>query len=104
MNLEKRVIMHIVWKYIRPLRWWVALALLLAGLTATLSLVDPLIFGKIIDQYVNPDNKPSSAAYSGSFVVAPSGDGLCLGSQAGKDVPGLCLDARRTKVRNAGFQ
>ena len=68
MNLEERVIMHIIWKYIRPLRWWVALTLLLAGLAQTLSLVDPLIFGRIIDQYaLNPDNKPDSVLIQGAL-------------------------------------
>lgn len=60
--------MHIIWKYIRPLRWWVALSLLLAGLAQTLTLVDPLIFGLIIDQYVlNPDNKPDAVLVRGAL-------------------------------------
>ena len=60
--------MHIIWKYVRPLRWWVALVLLLAGLAQTLSLVDPLIFGRIIDQYaLNPDNKPDSVLIQGAL-------------------------------------
>ncbi|HET9532805.1 MAG TPA: ABC transporter ATP-binding protein [Blastocatellia bacterium] len=60
--------MHIIWKYIHPLRWWVALCLLLAGLAQILTLVDPLIFGIIIDQYaLNPDNKPDSALVRGAL-------------------------------------
>jgi len=60
--------MHIIWKYIRPLRWWVALSLLLAGLAQILTLIDPLIFGRIIDQYaLNPDNKPDSVLVRGAF-------------------------------------
>lgn len=68
--------MHIMWKYISPLRWWVALSLLLAGLAQILTLVDPLIFGMIIDQYaLNPDNKPDSELVRGALwwlVVAAS--------------------------------
>jgi len=30
--------MHIIWKYIRPLRWWVALSLLLAAVAQILIL------------------------------------------------------------------
>ncbi|HEY7913114.1 MAG TPA: ABC transporter ATP-binding protein, partial [Blastocatellia bacterium] len=60
--------MQILWKYIRPLRWWVALSLLLAGLAQVLTLVDPLIFGIIIDQYaLNPDNKPDDALVRGAL-------------------------------------
>ncbi len=60
--------MHILWKYLRSLRWWVALSLLLAGLAQTLTLVDPLIFGRIIDQYaLNPDNKPDEVLVRGAL-------------------------------------
>jgi len=60
--------MDIIWKYIRPLRWWVALSLLLAGLAQTLTLIDPLIFGRIIDQYaLNPDNKPDTVLVRGAL-------------------------------------
>src|ERR1044072_2552480 len=60
--------MHILWNYLRPLRWLVALSLLLAGLAQILTLVDPLIFGRIIDQYaLNPDNKPDAVLVRGAL-------------------------------------
>ncbi|MGH8195116.1 MAG: ABC transporter ATP-binding protein, partial [Woeseiaceae bacterium] len=60
--------MHIIWKYVRPLRWWVALSLLLAGTAQILTLVDPLIFGIIIDRYaLNPDNKPDDVLIRGAL-------------------------------------
>ena len=43
--------MHILWTYLKPHRALVALALLLAGVAQVLALVDPIIFGKIIDDY-----------------------------------------------------
>ena len=43
--------MSILWKYLRPHRNLVFLALVLAGLTQLLVLTDPVIFGKIIDDY-----------------------------------------------------
>ncbi|UYQ90984.1 ABC transporter ATP-binding protein/permease [Chitinophaga horti] len=43
--------MKTIWKYFKEQRWRVALALLLAGIAQLLSLVDPIIFGKIIDDY-----------------------------------------------------
>lgn len=67
--------MHIIWRYIRPLRWWVVLSLVLAGVAQILTLVDPLIFGVIVDEYVlNPDNKPDDVLVRGAvwwlFVAA----------------------------------
>jgi ATP-binding cassette subfamily B protein len=50
--------MKILWTYLKPYHWWILLALLLAGIGQILSLYDPIIFGKIIDQYaLNPGNK-----------------------------------------------
>lgn len=43
--------MRIIWKYLEPQRWLIAVALVLAGASQLLNLVDPLIFGKIIDDY-----------------------------------------------------
>ncbi|MBC3787034.1 ABC transporter ATP-binding protein [Spirosoma utsteinense] len=43
--------MHILWKYLKPYRWLAVLALLLAGVAQVLALVDPVIFGKLIDNY-----------------------------------------------------
>jgi ATP-binding cassette subfamily B protein len=50
--------MKILWKYLRPQKWLIALSLLLAGISQLLNLVDPLIFGKIIDEYATkPGNR-----------------------------------------------
>jgi ATP-binding cassette subfamily B protein len=50
--------MEILWTYLKPYRSWIILALLLAAIAQVLSLYDPVIFGKIIDQYtLNPGNK-----------------------------------------------
>jgi ATP-binding cassette subfamily B protein len=43
--------MHILWTYLRPHRRLAALALLLAAISQVLALVDPIIFGRIIDDY-----------------------------------------------------
>ncbi|NII24464.1 ABC transporter ATP-binding protein [Pseudoflavitalea sp. X16] len=48
--------MHILWKYLRPQRWLVLFALLLAAVAQVLSLIDPVIFGKIIDDYASQIN------------------------------------------------
>ena len=50
--------MDILWTYLKPYRSWIILALFLAAIAQVLSLYDPVIFGKIIDQYtLNPGNK-----------------------------------------------
>lgn len=51
--------MHILWKYFRQQRWRVFVALLLAGIAQLLSLIDPIIFGKIIDDYATNPGKLS---------------------------------------------
>jgi ATP-binding cassette subfamily B protein len=43
--------MHVLWNYLKPQRGLVALALLLAAASQILALVDPIIFGKIMDDY-----------------------------------------------------
>ncbi len=45
--------MKTLWKYLRPQQGMVFLSLLLAGAAQLLNLTDPLIFGKIIDDYAN---------------------------------------------------
>lgn len=58
--------MKILWNYLKPHKWWVIAALLLAGASQVLSMVDPLIFGRIVDDYAsNPNNRPQSELVQG---------------------------------------
>lgn len=51
--------MRILWIYLRPFRHLVVLALVLATAAQLLTLADPIIFGKIIDDYAgNPGRLP----------------------------------------------
>ncbi len=60
--------MQILWRYLRPLRWQVSLSLLLAGIAQILELVDPLILGRIIDQYaLNPNSRPEGELVRGAL-------------------------------------
>ncbi|MBZ2209840.1 ABC transporter ATP-binding protein [Massilia soli] len=58
--------MPILWSYLRP-HWRLAgLALLLATVSQVLALVDPIIFGKIVDEYaINRSGKTEQALISG---------------------------------------
>ncbi len=46
--------MRILWNYLKPHRALVILSLILAGVSQVLALLDPIIFGKIIDKYATP--------------------------------------------------
>jgi ATP-binding cassette subfamily B protein len=58
--------MKILWKYLKPHRHFIFLSLLLAGCAQLLNLLDPIIFGKIIDDYAtNKLNLPENELISG---------------------------------------
>lgn len=58
--------MKVIWKYLQPQKWLILVALILAGISQLLSLIDPVIFGKIIDDYaLNPANLPEEVLVSG---------------------------------------
>jgi ATP-binding cassette subfamily B protein len=60
--------MKILWTYLKPYRWWIVLALSLAGISQILSLYDPVIFGKIIDNYaLNPGKLPEEQLVNGAM-------------------------------------
>jgi ATP-binding cassette, subfamily B, bacterial len=43
--------MKILWNYLRPYKWLIALALFLAAVNQVFSMLDPFFFGKLIDNY-----------------------------------------------------
>src|SRR4051812_1683458 len=43
--------MKIFWNYLKPYKWMASLSLVLAALAQALGFLDPVIFGKIIDNY-----------------------------------------------------
>src|SRR4051794_36927908 len=45
--------MKILLEYLKPFKWLVALALLLAAINQSFSMLDPYIFGKMYDKYAN---------------------------------------------------
>jgi len=52
--------MRVLWSYLQPHRGLVLLSLLLAGASQVLALLDPVIFGRIIDNYATPPYTLSS--------------------------------------------
>ncbi len=51
--------MRILWKYLKPERRLIFFALILATVAQLLTLIDPIIFGKIIDDYATTPNTMS---------------------------------------------
>ena len=68
--------MRILWNYLQEQKWWVILALVLAGIAQLLSLTDPIIFGKIIDNYatnnkgLNEQQRVQGVLYWLSIAIA----------------------------------
>ncbi|MES3022124.1 MAG: ABC transporter ATP-binding protein [Pseudomonadota bacterium] len=62
--------MHILWTYLRPHGALAALALLLAGASQVLALIDPIIFGTIIDDYaINRAGKTDEELVRGVLLL-----------------------------------
>ncbi len=60
--------MRTLLRYLWPLRRLVVLSLLLAAATQVLTLIDPVIFGRIVDEYaLNPDGKDEASLTRGAI-------------------------------------
>ena len=58
--------MYILWSYLKPHGRLVILALFLAAISQVLALIDPIILGKIIDEYaIRPAGKTDQQVVSG---------------------------------------
>jgi len=71
--------MHILWKYLKPERTLVVLTLFLAATSQVLIMIDPLIFGKIIDDFAtNRFNKTHQELVSGVLFWLGVAIGIAL--------------------------
>lgn len=58
--------MQVLWKYLKPFRWLTVLSMVLAALSQALNFYDPVIFGKILDNFaLRPATKTESELISG---------------------------------------
>lgn len=58
--------MKIFWSYLKPYKWTAVLSLALAAIAQALSFLDPIIFGKIIDNYaLHPGTKTEKELVTG---------------------------------------
>ena len=77
--------MKILWKYLKPQKWLIVVALVMAGISQLLNLVDPLIFGKIIDDYaLNPLHLPEETLVAGVLFWLGIAIGIALLSRLAK--------------------
>ncbi len=77
--------MRMLWKYLKP-QWRLAtMALLLAGLSQILALVDPIIFGKLIDEYASQKGiKPDDELVRGALTLLALAVIVALASRAAR--------------------
>lgn len=94
--------MRILRQYLRPLRGWLLLSLLLAGVAEVLDLVDPMILGRIIDQYVlNPAQLPAAQLVRGALGWLLVALAVALVARLASTVQGYLL---QFIVQSAGMQ
>ena len=101
--------MHILWTYLRPHGKLALLALLLAAVSQVLALVDPIIFGKIIDGYaVNPGDKSEEELISGVLRLLGLAVGVAVLSRLAKTlqeyVTRLVVQKLGTQIFNDGLR
>lgn len=84
--------MDTLWQYLSPLRWRVLLALALAALAQLLELVDPLILGRIIDDFVlNPNNLSESERVQGAILWLLAAVGIAFFARLAKTLQDYVL-------------
>lgn len=71
--------MPILWRYLKAYRWLAGLALTLAGVAQVLALLDPIIFGNLIDEYAtNPGQKTEPEKVTGVLHLLALAVGVAI--------------------------
>lgn len=74
--------MTLIYTYLKPYRAWIFLAMLLAGIAQVLFLYDPIIFGKIIDNYaMEPTQETREDSINGVLRLLALAIGIALAAQ-----------------------
>ena len=78
--------MHLLWSYLRHYRWLVVLALVLATTNQVFSLLDPLIFRHVIDEYATRYSEYTTAEFfRGVSVLLAAAVGVAFVSRVAKN-------------------
>ncbi len=101
--------MHILWTYLQPHRKLALLALLLAAASQVLALIDPIIFGKIIDGYaIHRGDKTDEELVSGVLQLLGLAVGVAVASRLAKAlqeyVTRLIVQKLGTQIFNDGLR
>lgn len=101
--------MNILWKYLQPHRKLALLALLLAAASQVLALIDPIIFGKIIDDYaINRGDKTDEQLVTGVLQLLGLAVGVAVLSRLAKAlqeyVTRLIVQKLGTQIFNDGLR
>lgn len=71
--------MKIIWKYLKPFKGLIFLAMGLAAIAQVLELIDPIIFGKIIDNFaVNTEGRSQEELVRGALRLLALAVGIAL--------------------------
>jgi ABC-type multidrug transport system fused ATPase/permease subunit len=93
--------MRIIWKYLKPFRKWIFIAMSLAAIAQILELIDPIIFGKIIDNFtVNIEGRSEDELVGGVLRLLALAIGIAL--IASWPTPSLII-LHDLQFRNLGF-
>ena len=77
--------MRILWIYLRPQRYLILLSLVLATIAQLLTLIDPIIFGKIIDDYaLAPASKPEQELINGVIYWLAIAIGIAMAARVAR--------------------
>jgi ATP-binding cassette subfamily B protein len=101
--------MHILWTYLRPHSRLALLALVLAAAGQILALVDPIIFGTIIDKYaIHRGSKTSDELVHGVLMLLGLAVVVAVASRAAKAlqeyVTRLVVQKIGTQIFNDGLR
>ena len=74
--------MKILWKYLKPYKWLAVLSMVLAAIAQALNFLDPVIFGKILDNFaINPEGKTESELVTGVLWLLTLALGIAVAAR-----------------------
>ena len=77
--------MQILWKYLKPYKWLAIFAMVLAAIAQALNFLDPVIFGKILDNYaLNPGNRSERELIIGVLWLLALAIAVAIAAKAAK--------------------
>ncbi|MEM2900788.1 MAG: ABC transporter ATP-binding protein, partial [Thermoplasmata archaeon] len=79
--------MKLLWHYLSPQKWIIIASLIIASIAQLLTLLDPIIFGIIIDEYaINPKGLSENELVSGVIWWLGIAIGIALAARLGKSL------------------